>query len=308
MFTMMNNARLNVGVQGVAIAERACQQAVDYARTRVQSRALGGGAAPVTIINHPDVRRMLLTMKSLTEATRALALYAAAALDTAKHHPDVQEAARAQLLSDLLTPVVKAWCTDVGVEVASIGVQVHGGMGFIEETGAAQHYRDARIAPIYEGTNGIQANDLVFRKLARDQGAAAGALIAEIRATLHQLAEHPGDDAAAIRTALADGVDALEEAGSWLLARIRPEPLAAAAGAANYLRLFGIVTGGFLLARGALAALAGLRDPAADTGFLEAKLITARFYAEQILPQARGLLAPVTAGSAALMALPEDRF
>ncbi|WP_040847800.1 acyl-CoA dehydrogenase family protein, partial [Nitrospirillum viridazoti] len=178
MFTMMNNARLGVGLQGVSIGDRAYQQALAYAKTRVQSRDVAGGPQPVTIIHHPDVRRMLLTMRSKVEAARAIVYFTAASLDGRHHHPDAEAARQAGLLNDLMTPVAKAWSTDIGVEVASLGVQVHGGMGFIEETGAAQYYRDARIAPIYEGTNGIQANDLVFRKLGRDGGATARALFA----------------------------------------------------------------------------------------------------------------------------------
>jgi alkylation response protein AidB-like acyl-CoA dehydrogenase len=189
MFTMMNAARLNVGLQGVAIAERAYQQARDFARTRVQGRPLGltPGGEPPPIIHHPDVRRMLLWMRAATEAMRALAYCAATTIDRARRHPEAGVRRAAQRRADLLIPVVKAWCTDLGVAVASTGIQVHGGMGYVEETGAAQHLRDARIAPIYEGTNGIQANDLVGRKLARDGGETAAALIAEIRATVTEL-------------------------------------------------------------------------------------------------------------------------
>ncbi|WP_207481694.1 acyl-CoA dehydrogenase [Arenibaculum pallidiluteum] len=309
MFTMMNNARLGVGLQGVAIAERAYQQARDYARTRIQSKDVADprGAA-VPILRHPDVRRMLLSMRARTEACRALAYYAFVHLDLAKALEDPQARALVQARVDLLTPVVKAWCTDTGVEVASTGVQIHGGVGFVEEAGAAQHYRDARIAPIYEGTNGIQANDLVFRKLARDGGAAAGALIAEMRETVDALKERPGDDLETIARALAAGIDTLETATRRLAPMGRTEPAAAAAGAAPYLRLFGIVAGGWLLARGALAAQDGLRRPDADHGFLDAKLVTARFFAEQVLVEAPGLLAPVTEGYRTILAFPEDAF
>src|ERR1700732_3817306 len=204
MFTMMNAARLNVGLQGVAIAERAYQQARDFARIRVQGRALGvtANAEPLPIIHHPDVRRMLLWMRTATEAMRALAYYTAGMIDQGRRHPEPAARKAAERRADLLIPVVKAWCTDLGVAVASTGIQVHGGMGYIEETGAAQHLRDARIAPIYEGTNGIQANDLVGRKLLRDGGLAARDLLTEMRALDAALAAQPGDDIAAIRRPL----------------------------------------------------------------------------------------------------------
>ncbi len=309
MFTMMNNARLSVGLQGVAIADRAYQQARDYARARIQGHELTDPRSPaVPILHHPDIRRMLMTMRALTEAARALTYFAGAELDLAKHHPDQTERARAQALVDLLTPVVKAWCTDLGCEVASIGVQVHGGMGYVEETGAAQHYRDARILPIYEGTNGIQANDLVFRKLVRDGGATVRVFLSEMRALDPALAEGPGDDLAAIRTRLTAAVAVLEQAGDWLLGAATRDPNEAAAGASHYLRMFGIVAGGWLMARAAVEAMAGLRSPGGDPAFLDAKLITARFYAEQILPQAAGLLLPITDGHRTVMALAEEMF
>ena len=309
MFSMMNNARQSVGLQGMAIAERAYQQAREYAKTRIQSKDIRSPRGPsVAIINHPDVRRMLLTMKSQTEAARLLCYETAAARDMAKRHPDAEARAAAQTRIELLTPVVKAWCTDIGCEVASIGVQVHGGMGFIEETGAAQHMRDARIAPIYEGTNGIQANDLVFRKLGRDQGAAALAFIAEMKAVAAETAARPGDDLKAISDALYAGSFVLEQATHWLLAALKPDPVAAASGAANYLRMFGLVAGGAMLARAAIAANDDLRQRGADVDFLTGKIITARFYAEQILPQAAGLLVPITQGAGTVMALSEDQF
>ncbi|WP_029011127.1 acyl-CoA dehydrogenase [Azospirillum halopraeferens] len=310
MFTMMNNARLGVGLQGVAIAERAYQQARDYARTRVQSRAPGdakGGPAP--IIRHPDVRRMLLEMRAAAEASRALALYAGTQLDTARHHPDAAARAAAQARIDLVTPVVKAWSTDIGVEVASLGVQVHGGMGFIEETGAAQHYRDARILPIYEGTNGIQANDLAFRKVGRDGGAAARAFLAEMRDTVAALEALPGDDAAAIRRHLAEGIDALEEATEWMVrTQGEGDAVAAAAAATPYLRLWGTVAGGWMMARAAAAALDALRRSGADAAFAQAKLVTARFYAEQCLPRTRGLLPAVVTARHTVTAMAEEWF
>jgi alkylation response protein AidB-like acyl-CoA dehydrogenase len=285
MFTMMNNARLNVGLQGVAIGERAYQQARAYALGRVQGKALagasgGGGAEAVAIIRHPDVRRMLLTMRALTEAGRALAYHVAAAVDLARHHPDPAEARRAAAVNDLLTPVAKAWCTDIGVEAASLGVQIHGGMGFIEETGAAQHYRDARIAPIYEGTNGIQANDLVFRKVVRDGGAAAGGFIAEVRAEAARLAQ----------PALAAAVDALETATAWMVETGRADPAAAAVGAVPYQEMFGLTAGGLFMARAGEAA----GNPAAGAPeFLAAKRLTCRFYADHLLTRVPALLAAV---------------
>jgi alkylation response protein AidB-like acyl-CoA dehydrogenase len=293
MFTMMNAARLAVGLQGVAIAERAYQHARDFARVRVQGRPLGipadhPDAAVLPIIHHPDVRRMLLWMKTATEAMRAVAYYAAAAIDRARHAGEAAERHRWQRRADLLIPVVKAWCTDLGIEVASTGIQVHGGMGYVEETGAAQYLRDARIAPIYEGTNGIQANDLVGRKLARDAGAAAFELIAEMRGS------PPGADAA-LRT----GIAALETATQSLVAA---DPAAAAAGAVPYLKLFGTVLGGWLMAR--LAEAASRPDPA-DAGFAAAKRLTARFYAEHFLALAPAYL-PAIGGGATVMAFAPD--
>jgi 3-(methylthio)propanoyl-CoA dehydrogenase len=288
MFTMMNNARLNVGLQGVAIAERAYQQALSYARARVQGRPIGAEAEGLPIIHHPDVKRMLLGMKTRTEAARALAYYAAGAIDRARRHPDEAERGRQQRLADLLIPIVKAWCTDTGVEVASEAIQVHGGTGFIEETGAAQHYRDARILPIYEGTNGIQANDLVGRKLGRDRGAAAAALIAEIRADARRL-DLPELGAA---------IDAVAAATEHLVAALERDPASAAAVSVPYLRMFGTTLGGWLLGRAAAA-----ED--GDPGFLAAKRASARFFAEQYLPGAAALLGAVRAGETIAAADPE---
>ena len=304
MFTMMNTARLAVGLQGVAIAERATQQAVAYARARVQSDGLGGTAgAPVPIIRHPDVRRMLMTMRASTEAMRALTYTATAALDIAKRHPDAAARAAGQVRVDLLTPVVKGWCTDLAVDVASLGIQVHGGMGYIEETGAAQHLRDARITPIYEGTNGIQANDLIGRKLLRDGGAGMAALIDEIAALEPHLARDT--ELAALAPALASGLATLREATAWLLARGPAEPVQAFAGAAPYLHLVGTVTGGWLMARGAVAAR---QQTNGNADFATAKIATARFYAAHILPRAHGLRDAVVGGAATVMALDEALF
>jgi 3-(methylthio)propanoyl-CoA dehydrogenase len=290
MFTMMNSERLLVGVQGVAIAERAYQTALAYARTRVQGRPVGmprGDKIP-PIIHHPDVRRMLLSMRAQTEAMRALAHYAGAAIDAAHRDP------KAQHRADLLIPVVKAWCSDKGIEIASTGIQVHGGMGYIEETGAAQYYRDARIAAIYEGTNGIQAGDLVGRKLGRDRGEAARELFAEIRSSLDALTS----DVAALRQPLTDGLAALEDATTYLIEADAP---GAAAGAMPYLNLFGTVLGGWLMARLALAARQTSHRLA------DAKLATARFYAEQVLASAPGFL-PAIKGGATIVGFDPDQL
>ncbi|CAK0753293.1 3-methylmercaptopropionyl-CoA dehydrogenase [Azospirillaceae bacterium] len=309
MFIMMNNARLNVGLQGVAISDRAYQAALEYAKIRVQSRDMRNPkAGPVAIINHPDVRRMLMSMKAHAEATRALAYEAAAFLDLAKRSEDKTTAKASQYRVDLLTPVVKAWSTDVGVEVASTGVQVFGGMGFIEESGAPQFYRDARIAPIYEGTNGIQANDLVFRKLGRDQGEAARVLFKEMRDLCAELAQRQGDEIAIIATALTSGVETLEQATTRVLELLKTDPVAAAGGSALYLRMFGTVAGGYMMARSAAAAQDGLKRDPDKASFYQTKLVTARFYAEQILPLAAALLSPVSQGCGAIMALTEDQF
>ncbi len=299
MFTMMNHARINVGLQGVAIAERAYQAALAFARERVQSAKFGAGGAPVRIVEHADVRRMLLTMKATTEAARALTYFTAAAVDRAHAAGDTAAGGRA----DLLTPVTKAWATDCGVEMASLGIQVFGGMGFVEETGAAQHLRDARIAPIYEGTNGIQALDLVGRKLAADGGAHWRALFAEMRQDFRDLP--PKGDLGLLRPYLDDALAALESATVWLTGNSGDRLSDTAAGATPYLRMFGITVGGWLLARQAVAAHERLAAGEGDAAFLRAKIVTARFFAEQIVPQATALLGPVTRGAELLYAIPE---
>lgn len=308
MFTMMNHARLGVGMEGVAIAERAYQHALEYARTRVQGRAIGQrGGDRVTIIHHPDVRRMLMTMRAQTEAMRALGYLAAGELDRAKRHPDAEIRARHQARLDLLTPVVKGWCTELAVEIASLGVQVHGGMGFVEETGAAQYLRDARITTIYEGTTGIQANDLIGRKVGAEKGATALALIAEMRELDVSLAA-AGAPLAPARAAFAEAVDGLEAATRWLVDHYRAEPEAAAAVAVPYLKLFGTVAGGWLMARAALIARECRDDTGADRAFLDAKLATARFYLEHLLPQAAALSRTVTLGAPSTLALEPAAF
>ncbi len=306
MFVMMNNARLAVGLQGVAIADRAYQQALAYARDRVQSAPLsGGGTDAVPIIRHPDVRRMLMTMRAQTEAMRALNYYTMGALDRANTHPDESARRDAHARLDLLTPVVKACCTDIGVEVASLGIQIHGGVGYIEETGAAQHYRDARITPIYEGTNGIQANDLLGRKVMRDKGSAMAALIAEI-ATDQAALQSP--ELAPLAKALAPALDDLRQTTAWLLEHQQVDIEETFAGAVPYLRLTGIVTAGWLMAEAALAAHRRLATNTGDGPFLQAKTITARFYADHILPQTSALRSAVIQGGGSIMALAEADF
>jgi alkylation response protein AidB-like acyl-CoA dehydrogenase len=308
MFTMMNHARLAVGVEGVAVAERAYQHALEYAKIRVQGREIGQrGGDRVTIIHHPDVRRMLMSMRAQTEAMRALACFAAATLDKAKHHPDPAEKRRNQGLLDLLTPVVKGWCTEQGVEVASTGIQVHGGMGFVEETGAAQYLRDARITTIYEGTTGIQANDLVGRKVGFEKGATALAVIGAMRALDAQLAAG-GEGLASTRAQFKEAVDGLEAATRWIVETFPKNPRAVAAVSVPYLKLFGTVAGGWMMARAALIAGEKLKQPDADRDFLEAKLATARFYAEHELPRAATLAREVTRGADSVLALAPDKF
>ena len=303
MFTMMNHARVNVGLEGVGIAERAYQHALWYARERVQGAPIGDkSGVKKPILHHPDVRRMLMDMKSRTEAMRTLAYYAAANIDKA-HAGD----AAAQSRVDLLTPVVKGWSTEQGVELSSVGVQVFGGVGFIEETGACQYYRDSRITTIYEGTTGIQANDLIGRKLARETvpGAAMKALLAEMSATAAELA---GDNVtASIAANLKNGIAALSSAADWLLANYGPNPQAAAAGAVPFLKLTGIVVGGWLMAKSAAIAAKRLAEGSSDD-FYKAKLATATYFADHQLPQAGGLAAAITAGSASVFALPENLF
>ncbi|MDF1793845.1 MAG: acyl-CoA dehydrogenase [Thalassobaculaceae bacterium] len=311
MFIMMNNARLAVGLQGVAIAERAYQQAVDYARNRVQGRAISGSSGGVAIINHPDVRRMLMTMKAQIEAMRGLVYDTAAAIDTADRHADKDVAAAARRRVDLLIPVAKAWCTDTAVEICSTNIQVHGGMGFIEETGAAQHHRDARILPIYEGANGVQALDLVGRKVARDGGAAMGELISDIHATLADLSAETASDIRlnAIHRHLSAGVTALSSATEWVVTTMPSDPASAASQSAVFLRMFGLVVGGWIMARSALAARALLKAGAeGDERYLEAKLVTVHHYADHVLAQAPSLLGTITAGGQTVMALAEDQF
>ncbi len=294
MFTMMNNARVQVGLQGVAVAEAATQHAVEFARNRVQSAKFGGAGDPVRIIEHADVRRTLMTCRALTEASRALVYLNAAAVDRG-HAGD----AAAGGLADLLTPISKAWATDIGVEVASMALQVFGGMGYVEETGAAQFLRDARIAPIYEGTNGIQALDLVGRKLGMAGGAHWKALFAQVRDTVLDL--QGSAQLRGLSPYLDDALSATQAATVWLQGANDADDIAA--GATPYLKMFGLMLGGWLLAKQALAAHDQMAS--GDPAFLKAKIATARFYAEQLLPQVGALSGPVTRGAAGLYAIPE---
>jgi len=296
-------------VEGVGIAERAYQHALDYAKTRVQGRELGQrGGDRVTIIHHPDVRRMLMMMRAQTEAMRALSYVAAAALDKSKHHPDDKERGRQQAFVDLLTPIVKGWCTEQAVEIASIGIQVHGGMGFVEETGAAQYLRDARITTIYEGTTGIQANDLVGRKVAFEMGATAFAVIAEMRRLEVGLAQAGATGFTVTRDNLKEAIDALDAATRWLVETYPKNAKAAAGVSVPYLKLFGTVAGGWLMAQSALIAQKKLEQPGADQAFHKAKLATARFYADHVLPQAQPLAREVTRGADSVLALDAADF
>ena len=308
MFIMMNLARFAVGMEGLAISERAYQQALAYAKERVQSRDVAGGGKAVTIIHHPDVRRMLMSMKSQTEAMRALAYVVAAAVDKSLRHPDKEERARNQAFVDLMIPIVKGWFTETGIQVASTGIQVHGGMGFIEETGAAQHLRDARITTIYEGTTGIQANDLIGRKIAREGGATAKEVIGVMRAVEAELGKAAGEDMAATREAFSAALTAAEECVSWMVITYGNDIKAAHAGAVPFLELMGIVCGGWQMARAALVARQRLSEGKGDKSFYEAKIKTARFYADHILTQAPGLRNTIVHGAAGVMALAEEQF
>jgi len=305
MFTMMNNARLSVGLQGLAVGDRAYQDARQYAQERQQGRAPGAPAGEQSpIVEHPDVRRMLLTMKAQLEALRCLIYVTAQGIDVAHRHTDDHARTTAQERVDLLIPLCKGWGTDLGVEITSTAIQVFGGMGYVEETGVAQHFRDARIAPIYEGTNGIQAMDLVGRKLPMRAGGVVKDLLAEIGATVER-GRAAGGDHATIADRLAVGLAAVTETTDWLMAKGLEDVRHALAGATPYLRQLGTVVGGWLLAESALAAdeVAAAGGGGFDEAFLAAKRTTARFYATQLLPQAAGLTGAITAGFDDLLAL-----
>jgi alkylation response protein AidB-like acyl-CoA dehydrogenase len=304
MFIMMNAARYSVGLEGVGLAERAFQTALAYARDRIQGTEAGVRGGPrVPIVRHPDVRRMLLLMKSQTEAMRALCAVVAVSLDSARLHPVAAERAQHQAFADLMIPVVKGWCTENSVDIASLGIQVHGGVGFVEETGAAQYFRDARITPIYEGTTGIQASDLIGRKLARDGGRAAEAVLTQMRSVVRELAAAP--DLASAASALQAAVDSLERAIRYVVENYAKDIRGVSVGAVPLLKLFGIVAGGWQLLRSASIARRRREGAAlngADAAFLDAKIATAQFYADHVLSQAAGLAHSIVHGSAGALA------
>ena len=305
MFTMMNNARLEVGMQGVAISERAYQQAVWFAKERVQGIARGHSERS-TIIHHPDVRRMLMQMRAITEAGRALAYYASAQTDLAHHAAQDEARGAHQSRVDLIIPIVKGWCTEMAQEATYTGVQVHGGMGFIEETGAAQYMRDARILTIYEGTTGIQALDLMGRKMLRDKGQAMGLLIEELSAFSHQLSSAE-DNFALIAARFAPALDAFETATAWYLQQVADDPDLGSAVGVDFTMMAGNVVCAWLMARAALAAQKHI-DAGSQDRFYRHKISTAVFFAERILPRSEALAAMVMSGSASAMSIAADEF
>ncbi len=308
MFIMMNSARFAVGMQGISVAERAYQMAVAYAKDRVQSRDLAGSPGPVAIVHHPDVKRMLMSMRAQTEAARALSYVAAAAHDAAHHHPDEATRKANQVFYEFMVPIVKGWSTEMSIDVASTGVQVHGGMGFIEETGAAQHYRDARILTIYEGTTAIQANDLIGRKTARDGGAVAKKIIAQVRETEAALKASGSDELVVIAKRLAEASNALEAVVDYIAATAKTDIKAAFAGSVPYLKMAGVVFGGWQMARAALVSTEKLKAGDGDAAFYKAKIATARYFADHQLPQAVAAKVAIVEGSAGVLALAEDQF
>lgn len=302
MFAMMNFSRLGVAIQGPAIAERSYQLARAYAEERLQGAAIDSQSKEaVAIIHHPDVRRMLMAMAAQAEASRALMLYIAACQDKAARHPEASARAANETRQALLLPIAKGWGTEGGIEAANLGVQVHGGVGFIEETGAAQFLRDGRISAIYEGTTGIQANDLLFRKVVRDQGAAMGALLGDMRQAQAELAASPDETLTAIAARLGQAITHLQEATDWLLGTNAQDPSRAAVGAVHYLRLAGIALGGWFMARAARVAYGKLDAGEGDAAFLARKILIARFFADQVMPDCSMLLAKIMDGAGAVM-------
>ena len=315
MFVMMNAARLGVGLEGVSISERAYQHALVWARERVQGRpvtpvpaSLGAAPKAVPIIYHPDVKRMLLTMRAYAEATRALTYYTSACLDIAERSTDEKQKRTNQTLVELLIPIVKGWSTEAGIEVTSLGIQVHGGMGFIEETGAAQYYRDSRISAIYEGTTGIQANDLVGRKVGREGGQTALALIAEMEKIPAQLLAMNDVNLKAIATQLTISVNSAKRATEWIATMYPNNPAAVFAGAVHYLKLMGTVSGGWMMARAALVAAAHLQAGEGDGDYLKAKIMTTRFYADHILTLAPSFADALIQGADSVLQMDEALF
>jgi alkylation response protein AidB-like acyl-CoA dehydrogenase len=308
MFIMMNAARFGVGVQGIAVAERSYQHAVAYARDRVQSRPVDGSMATAApILHHPDVRRMLMTMRAYTEACRAMALVAASAFDAAHEHPDASVRAENQAFYEFMVPLVKAYSTEMSIEVASLGVQVHGGMGFIEETGAAQYMRDSKILTIYEGTTAIQANDFVGRKTARDGGNAARAIVARIESTEQALAASANQDAQAFARRLTAARLAFLDTVDFIAANTRKNPNAAFAGSVPYLMLAGNLVGGWQLGRALLVAVERVAAND-DVPFMTAKIATARFYGDHILSKAQGIRDSIVDGAEGTLAMPLEAF
>ncbi|MBL0091002.1 MAG: acyl-CoA dehydrogenase [Piscinibacter sp.] len=309
MFIMMNAARYAVGVQGIAVAERAYQKAVAYAKDRVQSRPVDGSLlGSAAIIHHPDVKRMLMTMRAYTEGCRAMALTAAAAFDAAHHHPDKEVRQQNQAFYEFMVPLVKGYSTEMSLEVTSLGVQVHGGMGFIEETGAAQYYRDAKILTIYEGTTAIQANDLVGRKTARDGGQTAKAIAKQIEHTEAALAKSGSAAASSTLKRLRAAREAFLQVVDFVAGNTKASPNAVFAGSVPYLMLAGNLMAGWQLARALVVAEQQLAQGGADTGFLQAKVATARFYAEHLLSKAPGVRDAIVEGGESVTALPVDAY
>ena len=308
MFIMMNEARLGVGLQGIALGERAYQQALAFARERKQGRDALTGEALVTIDKHPDIRRMLMLMKCRVEACRAMAYYASGLLDRAHAVEDAEEKKRHLYLAEFMIPIVKGGGTEMGIEVTSLGIQIYGGMGFIEETGAAQHWRDSRITTIYEGTTGIQANDLLFRKLMRDQGATARVVFGEIAATAKALGASPRPELQAIAQRLGEALQAWVKATEWLAANAKTGLSGVLTAAVPYLHLAVTVSGGWFMGKAALAAAGYLDKGEGDQTFYCAKIATAHFYADQMLPQAGAYGETVRAGDAALAGIGDEVF
>ena len=308
MFIMMNAARFAVGMQGISVAERAYQKAVGYARDRVQSRDLAGSAGPVAIIHHPDVKRMLMSMRAQTEAARALSYVTAAAFDAAHHHADEATRKVNHAFYDFMVPIVKGWSTEMSIDVASTGVQVHGGMGFIEETGAAQHYRDARILTIYEGTTAIQANDLVGRKTLRDGGELAKNLLGQVSATAAELTSSGHAELVAIGQRLAAASADLKSIVEFIAANGKADIKAAFAGSVPYLKIAGIVFGGWQMARAAKIATAKLAEGGGDASFYTAKIATARFFADHYLSTSSAARIAIVEGSPGVLALADEQF
>jgi 3-(methylthio)propanoyl-CoA dehydrogenase len=308
MFIMMNSARFAVGVQGIAIAESAYQKAVAFAKERVQGRPVDGSSpGSATIIHHPDVKRMLMTMRAYVEGCRAMACVAAAACDASRHHPDADVRGENKAFYDFMVPLVKGYCTEMSLEVTSLGVQVHGGMGFIEETGAAQYYRDARILTIYEGTTAIQANDLIGRKTSRDGGKTARAIAHQIEVTESELLAQGSADALAVAGRLKAAREAFIDVVEFVVGNAGAGPNAVFAGSVPYLMLAGNLVAGWQMGRSLLLAQQQL-DAAVDIGFMQAKIITARFYAEHLLTKAPGMRDSILEGAGSVTALPLEAF